>query len=342
LKRLFSIPSPVNGLVATVVLVAALAAPACGTDPTGPTSPTGPGGPSGPAAVTAYLEEMVRTMQAESANSRAIDWARFRADVLAAGAPQTVQEAYPAIELALRSLNDFESHYVSRTGRLLGPSPEPSCTSSPATTSSLPETIGYVKVNGCPCEGPAANEYAETLQKAIRMADRPGLIGWIVDLREDGGGNMWPMMAGLGPILGEGIMGWIVYNNREYEREYRGGAALSLGDAFARVASPYTLLEPAPRVAVLTGGGTNSAGEAIVVWFKGRPDTRSFGTPTCGHHHLLVGPFRLTDGGLLTLKNANNADRLKRPYAGPVAPDETIAEPAEAISRAVRWLETGR
>ena len=58
------------------------------------------------------------------------------------------------------------------------------------------------------------------------MADRPGLIGWIVDLRTDGGGNMWPMMAGLGPILGEGIMGWIVYNNREYEREYRAGGAM--------------------------------------------------------------------------------------------------------------------
>ena len=60
---------------------------------------------------------------------------------------------------------------------------------------------------------------------------------------------MWPMIAGLGPILGEGIMGWIVYNNREYEREYRNGAALSLGEAFARVAVPYTLIKPAPRVA---------------------------------------------------------------------------------------------
>ena len=101
---------------------------------------------------------------------------------------------------------------------VLGPSPEPSCVLSPAVVSPLPETIGYVKVDGCLCEGAAGGAYAEALQRAIRMADRPGLIGWIVDLRTDGGGNMWPMMAGLGPILGEGIMGWIVYNNREYER----------------------------------------------------------------------------------------------------------------------------
>ncbi len=113
---------------------------------------------------------------------------------------------------------------------------------------------------------------------------------------------MWPMMAGLGPILGEGIMGWIVYNNREDEREYRAGASMSLGEPFAWVEDPYVLEKSAPRVAVLTGGGTNSAGEAITVWFRGRPDTRSFGTATCGHHHLLAS-FRMSDGAQLTLKN---------------------------------------
>ncbi len=199
-----------------LVLVAALGAPACSGEDnrSNPSSPS----PAGPVNVSAYLEELVRKMQTESANSRAIDWARFRTEVLAAaGGAQTIQDAYPAIELALRSLNDFESFYVAAGGRLIGPSPEPSCTLSPATVSSLPDTIGYVRVNGCLCaEGPSADSYAEALQRAIRTADRPGLVGWIVDLREDGGGNMWPMMAGLGPIFGEGIMGWIVYNNREY------------------------------------------------------------------------------------------------------------------------------
>jgi hypothetical protein len=89
---------------------------------------------------------------------------------------------------------------------------------------------------------------------------------------------------------------------------------------------------------VLTGGGTNSAGEAITIWFKNRPETRSFGTATCGHHHLLAS-FPMSDGAGLTLKNAHNADRLKHPYMGPVVPDEIIAEPAEAVRRAVAWLQ---
>ena len=262
----------------------------------------------------------------------------------AAGDAQTIPAAHGAIELALRLLGDFESHYLaagSRVRIVLGPSPEPSCVLSPAVVSPLPETIGYVKVDGCLCEGAAGGAYAEALQRAIRMADRPGLIGWIVDLRTDGGGNMWPMMAGLGPILGEGIMGWIVYNNREYEREYRAGGAMSFGETFAAVANPYTLIEPDPKIAVLTGGGTNSAGEAIAVWFKGRQRTRSFGTSTCGHHHLLES-FRMSDGATLTLKTAHNADRLKQAYAGPVAPDEIIPVASQVMSVAVNWLQSGQ
>lgn len=40
--------------------------------------------------------------------------------------------------------------------------------------------------------------------------DAPDLVGWIVDLRGNGGGNMWPMIAGVGPVLGEGTAGAFV------------------------------------------------------------------------------------------------------------------------------------
>ena len=285
-----------------------------------------------------HLDELLRLMEAEAANARRVDWTQARTAVFAAaGAAQSIRDTYPAIEVALNLLDDFESHYRGPDGRLIGPSPEPACVPGVTETPGLPQTIGYVRLEGCPCEGTRADQYAEAVQQAIRMADKPGLVGWIVDLREDRGGNMWPMIAGLGPIIGEGIIGWIVYNNREYEREYRAGAALSLNEPFARVAVPYTLIRPSPKIAVLTADTTNSAGEAITVFFKNRRDTRSFGAPTCGHHHLL-GEFRMRTGGTLTLKTAHNADRLKRTYAGRVVPDELATAPGEAVSRAVAWL----
>jgi len=324
------------------ITAAVLGATACGDSsrsPTGPTRGTSTGPPSATTVTpTEHLTELLRLMETEAANARRVEWAQARADVLAAAGPaQSIPDTYPAIAVALKILDDFESHYRGSDGRLIGPSPEPACQPGLTETPSLPETIGYVKLNGCPCEGAAADQYAEAVQQAIRTADRPGLVGWIVDLREDRGGNMWPMIAGLGPIFGEGIIGWIVYNNREYEREYRAGAALSLNEPFARVAVPYALIRSLPKVAVLTADTTNSAGEAIAVFFKSRPDTRSFGAPTCGHHHLLW-DFRMSNGATLTLKTAHNADRQKRTYAGRVVPDEVAAAPGEAVSRAVAWL----
>ena len=316
--------------------MSSLGAAGCGENNSSPARPSLP--VRDPPQVSAYLDELLGLMQAASVNSRTIDWSRARTEVFAAaGAAQAFSDAYPAIETALQTLKDFESNYRGVNGRLIGPAEgDASCTVTPDTPA-IPDAIGYVKVRGCPCQGRDADQFAETVQQDIRAADRPGLAGWIVDLRETGGGNMWPMMAGLGPILGEGIMGWIVYNNREYEREYRGGAALSLDEVFASVAVPYTLITSSPKVAVLTSRNTNSAGEAIAVWFRGRPNTRSFGAPTCGHHHLLQ-TFRMSDGATLTLKNANNADRLKRPYAGPIYPDEIYSDPGESVNRAIAWL----
>lgn len=316
------------------IAAAVLGATACADSNRSPAGPT----PATKVTPTEHLEELLRLMEAEAANARRVDWAQARADVVAAaGAARSIPDTYSAIAVALNRLDDFESHYRGADGILIGPSPEPVCLPAANETPSLPETIGYVRLNGCPCLGPAVDQYAEAIQQAIRTADKPGLVGWIVDLREDGGGNMWPMIAGLGPIYGEGIIGWIVYNNREYEREYRAGAALSLNEVFARVAVPYTLIRPSPKVAVLTADTTNSAGEAITVFFKGRPERRSFGAPTCGHHHLLE-DFRMSNGATLTLKTGHNADQLKRTYAGRVVPDELATAPGEAVSRAVAWL----
>ena len=295
-----------------------------------------------PEEAKAHLNNVLSTMESYSINKDTLDWAGIRTEVMAAAVDaRSTRDLFPAIELALRRLNDHESYYQSADGTLVGPSPVGGCGSGLPTPPTLPDTIGYVKIDSCDCEGDAATRFAASIQRAIEATDRPGLAGWIVDLRGNFGGNMWPMIAGVGPVLGEGVVGWIIYNNREYEREYRNGASLSLGEAFTKVAEPYTLLRSFPNVAVLTDAGTVSAAEAVTVFFRARPATRSFGTATCGHHHLQQG-FPFGGAGTLHLVTAQSADRTKKTYSGPINPDELIVDPEAAISRAVAWLQSGR
>ena len=74
----------------------------------------------------------------------------------------------------------------------------------------LPGEIGYVQVPAFSGSAEAATALANDLQRAVMSADQTDPIGWIVDVRGNGGGNMWPMIAGIGPVLGEGVAGYFI------------------------------------------------------------------------------------------------------------------------------------
>lgn len=180
----------------------------------------------------------------------------------------------------------------------------------------LPEHLG----NGSLGAGAA---YQQVAQREIDRVDQPPACGWIVDLRRNGGGNMWPMLAGVGPILGEGDAGAFVARGRASPWSYRAGHAASAGVTTAEVSDPYVLARPAPPVAVLTSRVTASSGEAIAIAFRGRANVRTFGEATAGLPTANV-LKPLPDGALLVLTTALEADRTGRPYAGRIDPDEPV------------------
>jgi hypothetical protein len=90
---------------------------------------------------------------------------------------------------------------------------------------------------------------------------------------------MWPMIAGIGPVLGMGTFRYFIDPVGGMERmlEYCDGASINAGAVVVQVTAPYRLRREQPRVAVLSNNGIASSGEATLVAFRQRPDTRSFG-----------------------------------------------------------------
>jgi len=290
-----------------------------------------------------YLTEIVNLMQANSVRRRVIDWPAFRAGVFAA-APraQTLADTRPAIRVALAQLGDGHSSYRALDGTFIFVGLR-NCTASGALApSNLPADIGYVRVGSFAGTPEQATTFASGIQATIRNADRDSLIGWIVDLRGNGGGNMWPMIAGLGPVVGSGTLGaFIDPDGQEILWGYRDGASWLGSRDLQRVPSPYTLRRPNPRVAVLVDNGVASSGEATFLAFRRRPDTRSFGAPTCGLSTANSG-FPLSDGALLNLTVSVMADREKGLAGDQIAPDERVTGTTAVVDRAVEWLRTGR
>jgi len=180
--------------------------------------------------------------------------------------------------------------------------------------------IGYLELPALQAANALAARYAPIAQQAIRAADQPAACGWVVDLRRNTGGTEPPMLLGVGPILGEGVFA----RQGPVTLSYRHGALLQNGQVIAQLPGAYHLQEPAPPVAVLTSELTASSGEAIVVAFRGRPRTRSFGEPTAGVPTINTA-HALSDGAVLLLTTADDVDRAGRSYDAAIAPDQPVA-----------------
>lgn len=297
----------------------------------------------------AYLSRALDIMRTESLVRDSIDWDALqrKAERLALGASE-IQHVYPAIRYALEQLGDHHSFFKEPReveawlqGRLQPSGSEPK-------GEIVHDSIGYVVVPAFISRNELRTiAYAVTLQKIIAELDARRPTGWIVDLRQNTGGNMWPMLAGLGPILGEGHLGAFVFaDGKTADWWYMRGSAGIGGSALVGVhGGGYRLSSGNPKVAVLTGPATASSGEAVAVAFRGRPQNRSFGGRTQGKT-TANGTFRLTDGAMLVLATRRFADRTGTVYGGVLHPDQKVVvamhgEPSlddPAIGAAVDWL----
>lgn len=204
--------------------------------------------------------------------------------------------------------------------------------------------IGYLDLPGL--RGHAALNYAEIVQCIISEIDQTTTCGWIVDLRRNTGGNMWPMLVGIGPVLGEGECILFVTSDEQEGIFYQQGRAFSMREEeFEAIEQAYTLKQSWPPVAVLTSPLTASSGEFVTLAFRGRPRTRSFGEPTFGVP-TANDDKRLGDGALILLTNALGADRTGQSYDSPVPPDFPVkidwtrlgTDDDPVLQAALRWL----
>ncbi len=105
----------------------------------------------------------------------------------------------------------------------------------------------------------------------------------------------------------------------------------------------YRLKQTSAPIAVLTGPMTGSSGEAMVVAFRGRTNTRSFGQPTSGASSGNLG-FQLSDGAAIALTISLFADRDGRVYGGRIEPDTLVeGDPTGVLDpvkeAATAWLK---
>ena len=302
-------------------------------------SPTPTLAPSPTSIVDAqqYLSDALDIIQKHALHSKKVDWEKTRAAaLLSENGAKFPAQTYDTIRDVLLQLGDQHS-------ALMTPDLVNQMNNSTTENYSRPQSkllhnrIGFIAVFDFNAQAEdQVNKYANQIQSMIIELDKKAVCGWIIDLQEDLGGNMYPMIAGLGALIGEGKLGSFKDANGQITSwYYQDGQAMGGNTPLAKVSHPELLFNPDETpVAVLIGPQTASAGEATAISFRGRPNTRFFGTASYG---LTTGNegFPLSDGAIILLTTVVELDRTGQEYGGKILPDVVTSNPE---SDASDWL----
>jgi len=207
---------------------------------------------------------------------------------------------------------------------------------------------GYISMPGVAGDSLENYQFVKAFRDSICRVFRQPVEGWIVDVRANGGGNIFPMIAVLDFLIPDGIVAtvhganneqldaWSVKNGNTYQNkkpETTNGQSCQQKD----ITTPVVLL---------TSPLTVSSGEMLLIAFRGRKNTVTIGDTTGG---LVTSNtwMDLSENTSLILSNGYVADRFGTLYKQALVPDivltqgynfENLNEDAH-VRRAVHWLD---
>ncbi|MBF02211.1 MAG: hypothetical protein CMP76_02830 [Flavobacterium sp.] len=282
-----------------------------------------------------YIDEVITILENNSVNRNKIEWEKFKRKIYSkAKNAIEIEDTYPSIFLAIKEINDKHSYFepINNANRIDNEKPLPQFKDE-----LIPNDIGYIRISYCLGNEYQNQDYIQAILNKIKKQNHTNIKGWIVDLRDNFGGNMWPMLLSVEPFLGNGKVGYFLNCNGQYEswKLFEGKAYLN-DTIIANQENVFQLKNNNPYVAVLINNQTASSGEAISIAFKGRNKTKFFGDTTYG---VSTGckSYTLSDGSRINLAISTFVDRNHIKYGNSIAPDVKCKE-TETVEKAIEWI----
>lgn len=167
---------------------------------------------------------------------------------------------------------------------------------------------------------------ADDIVKHINAVHTKNIKGWIIDLRLNTGGNMYPILLGLKEFIGDNLVfgGFKnVQNQSTGKWEVKEGNMIIDGVTLNRkTVLEHTIKSDIP-VVILTSCYTASAGEMTAIALIGRKNTTIIGEPTANYTTAVQG-FLINDQAGINLSTDYVVDRNQKIYKGNITPDVEV------------------
>ena len=284
---------------------------------------------------SAVLDRVLEISEQDALNAPSVDWpsvASTSKEILAKDDTETGLTT--SIRYVLSKLQDHHSTYRPPQAKGVADRTRPLVPI--ASSSKSPEGTPVLSINSW--SGRDAKLATTDARQALVKALDQEHCGLILDFSQNGGGNMWPMVMGVLPLLTEGTIG--AFENRDSVRT----TIVSTGKGLLVSGSPHFLNYvslPSPTylpnyIAIVLGKRTASSGEITALLFKGQSNVRFFGQRTAGVP-TSNRVYPLPNGGTLALTTAVTLDRDGNKYSEPIVPDLETDKPIDAADS---WIST--
>lgn len=290
----------------------------------------------------AELAAAIAILKTHHLNRDKADWPAVEAEARRMLGDKTKPtDAYPAIRYVIAQLGEKHTFLASAdyakaqmTDKAAGNARPPDIHTPEGYL--LAGGIGLITLkfhHGSPADDIA---YAKAGRDVLARFARAHVCRYVVDLRGNGGGNIYPMINGLQALLGPEPYGYSQYvGGAEEPRTLANAPYMPVGDA--AVDPRQREWQGAAPVAVLIDRDTASSGEFTAMSFEGRPHTRFFGEPTAGYL-TINGHYNLPDGAFLAVSVGWSTDRLHRTYRETITPDDATPRGQATVDAAIAWL----
>ena len=202
--------------------------------------------------------------------------------------------------------------------------------------------IGLIKVPECMTFNSTKDkDFANSIRYQIKKLDVENeIIGWVVDLRNNSGGNMWPMLAGLNSLMEDGTIGYLISKTNIKVKEWK--TENGKINYSRELVDTYKVKKISNKIAVLIDSKTGSSGEMTAIAFIGLPNVKLFGQPSAGYT-TANSTFYLSDGTQLYLATNFVADRTYKIYPDKIKPDviintQSIFGNDETLEYSKKWI----